>query len=299
MIATPRPFPMKRAFFILHNPNAGPAAHRRYHAVLRLLWDQGASTEIVETSRHGEGMGIAAEAAASGRFEAVVAAGGDGTVHDVAAGLLGSPTPLGIIPTGTANVFAREVGLPSSPERAAQILLHGKVRRIPVGQVNGRPFLFVVGIGFDAEAVRQFETTGTRQLGQVGFAGPVVRALLSERHRDLQLTTDRGNSEAEWIIITRAPRYAGGFVLCKDAALTQTKFHVLRFGGRGPLVRLRQLAALASGLIRFDPDVHIEVVGWVRVDGQVDIPVQIDGEMVGALPVEINLHAQRLQIIAP
>ena len=98
-----------------------------------------------------------------------MAAGGDGTVHDVAAGLLGTPIPLGIIPMGTANVFAREVGLPRSPERVASTLMNGKVGTIPVGQINGQPVLFVVGIGFDAEAVRQFETAGTRKLGQAGF----------------------------------------------------------------------------------------------------------------------------------
>ena len=69
-----------------------------------------------------------------------------------------APIPLGIIATGTANVFAREIGLPRSPEQVASTLMNGKVRTIPVGQINGRPFLFVVGIGFDAEAVRQFET---------------------------------------------------------------------------------------------------------------------------------------------
>jgi diacylglycerol kinase (ATP) len=74
-----------------------------------------------------------------------------------------------------------------------------------------------------------------------------------------------------------------GFLLCREAGLTQTKFYVLRFMGRGPLVRLRQLSGLAFGLIRFNPDVSIEVADWVRVEGDADIPVQVDGEMLGAL----------------
>jgi diacylglycerol kinase (ATP) len=288
---------MKRAFFILHNPNAGPTARRRYHAVLQLLRVQGASTEIVETSRHGEGMGVTAEAAASGRFDAVVAAGGDGTVHDVATGLLGSSTPLGIIPTGTANVFARELGLPSSPERVAEILLHGKVRRIPLGQVNGRPFLFVVGIGFDAEAVRHFEAEGTRQLGQFGLVGPVAQALLSYRGNTLTVATDQGTKSAEWVIVTRAQHYAGGLLLSREAGLTETQFLVVRFGGHSPLVRLRQLSALACGLIRYDPDVTIEPVDWVRVDGDESTPIQVDGEMLCTLPVDISLHSERLPLL--
>lgn len=108
-------------------------------------------------------MKAAAQAAVSERFDTIVAAGGDGTVHDVAAGLLGTPVPLGIVPMGTANVFAREVGLSRSPERVASTLMNGKVGTIPVGQINGQLVLFVVGIGFDAEAVHQFEAGGTRR----------------------------------------------------------------------------------------------------------------------------------------
>ena len=149
----------------------------------------GVSLECVETSRHGEGMRAAAQAAVSERFDAVVAAGGDGTIHDVAAGLLGTPVPLGIIPMGTANVFAREVGLPRSPQQVANTLMDGKVGIIPVGQINGQPVLFVVGIGFDAEAVRRFETAGTRKLGQAGFIGPIAHALFSEGNRHVAVVS--------------------------------------------------------------------------------------------------------------
>jgi diacylglycerol kinase (ATP) len=290
---------MRRRFFALHNPNAGAAARRYYHKTLALLTGWGASLECVETSRHGEGMRVAAEAAASLRYDAVVAAGGDGTVHDVAAGLLGSPIPLGIIPTGTANVFAREVGVLRPPEQVARALMSGDVRAVPVGQVNGRPFLFVVGIGFDAAAVRRFEKIGTRKLGQAGFVGPVMHALFSQDNQSLEVTTDHGAGEAEWVIVTRARRYAGGFVLCSEADITQAKFHVLRFAGRGAFIRLRQLSALACGLVRFDPDVTVEAAEWVRVCGDADTPVQVDGEMLGTLPVEISLHPHRLQLIFP
>jgi diacylglycerol kinase (ATP) len=265
-----------------------------------LLRDWGASLECVDTSRHGESTRAAAEAASSGRFDAVVAAGGDGTVHDVATGLLGTSIPLGIIPLGTANVFAREIALPRSPDRVASILMNGKVSTIPLGQINGQqPVLFVVGIGFDARAVRQFEIRGTRQLGQAGFVSPLVHALLSEGNPSLQIATDRGMTEAEWVIVTRARRYAGGFLLCNEAGLTQTRFHVLRFRGRGPLVRLRQLAALACGGVRLDPDVSIEQADWVRVEGDADVPVQVDGEMLGTLPVEINVHPKQLHLLLP
>jgi diacylglycerol kinase (ATP) len=288
---------MRHRFFVVHNPNAGKVARWHFERVMGLLKDAGAFLDSVHTSRHGEGMKAAADAALSARFDAVVAAGGDGTVHDVATGLLGTRIPLGIIPTGTANVFAREVGVPTSPDRIASTLLNGKVSTIPVGEINGQPVLFVVGIGFDAEAVRQFEAAGSRKIGQAGFVMPVLHALLSEKSRPLTVTTDHGSGEAHWVIVTRARRYAGGFLLSNGASVTRSQFHVLRFMGHGAFVRLRQLAALASGLIAYDPCVNVEVADWVRVEGDPNASVQVDGEILGRLPAEIRIHPYRLQIV--
>ena len=288
---------MRTRLLIIHNPNAGPTARQLYRATLSRLKHLGARTEIVETTRHGEGMTAAADAAQSGRFDAVVAAGGDGTVHDVAEGLVGQSTPLGIIPMGTGNVFARELNLPRSPDELATMLLDGEVRAIPIGQVNGRPFLFVVGVGFDAEAVRLFESEGTRQLGQIGFVWPVLRALFSHDDRSLRVRTDRGEANAQWVIVTRVKRYAGNFMLAPDADLREPLLYVLSIKGVGPLSRIRQLAALAVGVLSRDPAVHLESATSLRIDGDRRVPVQIDGEELGELPLEVSIHPQRLRII--
>jgi YegS/Rv2252/BmrU family lipid kinase len=241
----------------------------------------------------------AADGAQSGRFDAIVAAGGDGTVHDLAEGLVGDSTPLGIIPMGTGNVFAREINLPRSAAELARTLLQGEVRAIPVGQANGRPFLFVVGIGFDAEAVRVFENEGSRQLGQAGFVWPVLRALLSYQDRLLRVRTHRRDTAAEWVIVTRAKHYAGNLMLAPEADIHHARFYVLRMAGSGPLYRVRQLAALAIGFLRYDPGVCLEPANWVRIDGDRATPVQIDGEVLGELPLEISIHPKSLRIILP
>jgi diacylglycerol kinase (ATP) len=290
---------LRNRFLIIHNPNAGPMARHLYRATLSRLTCSGANVEIVETASHGEGMKAAAEAASSGRFDAIVAAGGDGTVHDAAEGLVGHSIPLGILPLGTGNVFARELKLPTSPEALARTLLFGDVRTIPVGQANGRPFLFVVGVGFDAKAVRLFESEGNRTLGRAGYIWPVLRALLSHRDQLLRVRTRREEAKAQWVVVTRIARYAGGLILVPQADMHQPSLYIVRFVGSGPLNRFRQLSALALGLLRYNPAVHFEAADWVRIEGNRTVPVQIDGEMLGELPLEISIHPKRLGLIFP
>jgi diacylglycerol kinase family enzyme len=220
-------------------------------------------------------------------------------VRDAAEGLVGHSTPLGIIPAGTGNVFAREINMPTSPHELADTLLHGEARPIPIGQANGRPFLFVVGVGFDAEAVRLFESKGTRKLGQAGFVWPVLRALISHEDRPLRVMTQRGEDEAQWIIVTRVKHYAANLVLAPDADLHKELFYVLQMKGSGSLTRIRQLAALAVGFLNHDPGVRLEPATWVRIDGDQGVPIQIDGEVLGQLPLEIGLHPERLRVICP
>lgn len=291
--------PLRTRFFIVHNPNAGAETRRLYDAVLSQLGRAGASIEVVDTARHGDGMATAAAAAQSGWFDTIVAAGGDGTVHDVAEGILGHAIPLGIIPIGTANVFAREIGLPRSPEKLAETLLNGHGREVPVGEVNGRPFLFVVGIGFDAEAVRHFETAGARNLGRTGLLEPVLRALVSHRDRPLRVEADGDVTEARWVIVTRTSRYAAGLMLAPAADLRGTQFNVLCMKGNGPLARIAQLSALAAGWLRFGPGVKLTTTKQVRIDGDRRVSVQIDGESIGSLPLDIKIHSEKLTIILP
>jgi diacylglycerol kinase family enzyme len=254
---------------------------------------------VVETTRHGEGMKAAADAARNGRFDAILAAGGDGTVHDAAEGLIGSSTPLGIIPMGTANVLAREINLPRTPVQLAEALLEGAIRNIAVGQVNGRPFLFVVGVGFDAEAVRLFERESTRKWGQAGYLWPIARALLFYKGRSIRAVTPRGVTAGQWILILRTKRYAGDFMVAPGANLEVAAFHVVRIQGGGLWTRIRQLSALALGRLSQDPEVSIEVTDRAIVEGDRTIPVEIDGEALGELPLQIGIHPERLAVIFP
>jgi diacylglycerol kinase (ATP) len=289
---------LRTRFFIIHNVAAGSPPRDRYEAVVRNLRDAEATLEVLETTSSAEGTTAATQAAARGDFDAIVAAGGDGTVHAVSKGVLGSSVPLGIIPTGTADVYAREIGLPRAPAALADTLLHGNVAALPVGEVNGRPFLFVVGVGFDAEAVQLFEAAGSRQFGRMGLVWPAMRALFSDQHRALRVKTSNSDAAAQWAIVTRAKRYAADLLLAPEADVCRTGFYVLRMTGKS-FARIGQLSALAVGQLRFAPGVTLEFTEWVSIAGSRGIPVQVDGEVVESLPLEIKSHAKQLRVILP
>ena len=286
----------RQRLFIIANPRIGRGKRADLLQICQLLYEGGAEVEMVISARRGEGAELARKAVDSGLFDAVIAAGGDGTVHDVARGLLGSEVPLGIVPLGTANVLAREIGMKPTPAMVARTLLFGPARAIRVGMANDEPFLFVVGVGFDAAAVRHFETGGYRRLGMGGLAPPVLRALAEGRKWPLSVELDGATHEAHWVIVTRVPRYAANILLCEDASLFSDTLCVVLFRG-GRRARLRQLAALFTGLLPHDPGVSILHARHIRITGPADTPVQMDGESIGHLPLSLTTGEDRLRLI--
>ncbi len=290
---------MRTRFFIICNARAGRYGRYILDTTVEALRASGADVESMSTEECGDVALRVSEAMQSAAFDAIVAAGPERTIRDVAAGLVGSATPLGVIPTGTGNVFAREIGCSFAPLTLARTLQTAPVKRIPVGEVNGEPFLSVLGVGLDAEAVRHFEVVNPRFLGRASFVYPVLRALVSRPCKSLTVEMDSGRYRAHWVIVSRVKRYAGDLLLTPEAGLAKPGMYVTRFQGAGRINRLRHLSALVTGLLPHDPRVSIEAAQRVTIMGDSNTPVQIDGEFRGELPLEIGLHSERLGVIMP
>ena len=147
---------MRHRILIIVNPAAGRprSAERRLWRVVGALEGQGCSVVLRRAgSRLGDAERLAREAEAD--FDAIVAAGGDGTVHAVVNGLAGRPIPVGVLPFGTVNLLAREIGLPRCPEELARLVMEGEARPIWPGRAAGRTFLMMASVGFDSETVAQ------------------------------------------------------------------------------------------------------------------------------------------------
>jgi diacylglycerol kinase (ATP) len=152
---------------IIANPTSGnigfPLPNRHFDETLAFLRKQGWKAEIWYTQTAGDGEKLARKAVKQ-QVNLVIAAGGDGTINEIIQGLAGSETALGILPSGTVNVWARELGIPLDDTGACNVLVHGQTRRIDLGCVNGRYFLLMAGIGFDGEVTQAVEGKPLKRL---------------------------------------------------------------------------------------------------------------------------------------
>ena len=293
---------MAPRMLIVFNPAAGARRRRRLLAALDLLRGLGMRPEVADTAHRGHAVGIAREAAAAG-VRMVVAAGGDGTIAEVAAGLSGTDTALGALPLGTANVLALELGLPRTPAGAAAVLAMGRTALLHPGLArfaDGRELLFVqmLGAGFDAAVVQHLPPGLKRAIGKAAYVAQTLREMPRYPFAPIRCVMDGREDGATSVIVTKGRLYAGRFLLAPGADPRDEGFHVVLFRAAGALAALRYGAALPLGLLSRLSSVEIRRAAEVRLDGA-DVPVQADGDAAGSLPVAIGPAPRPMRIVVP
>ena len=213
------------------NPRAGVAARRALDALrsVRSPWN---GATVRETTGPGDARGFAAEAVAEGA-DVVLSMGGDGTANETAQGLLGSDVPLGIVPVGSGNGLARALRLPLEPPRALASLAAATRRRMDVGTVNGKPFLNVAGVGFDAVVGWAFHMAG-RDGGRRGiftYLRMSFSLVNTYRPTALVLETEKDRLEASpfVLVVANGPQYGAGALINPGARLDDGRFEIVVF----------------------------------------------------------------------
>lgn len=293
---------MRRRFFLIANPGAGVFGAPLVDEVVRALLSRGAAVERTTAASLKDATLAAREAAGSGRYDAVVAAGGDGTIRHVASALIGTDTPLGIIPVGTGNVLAHEIGLPATPAAVASTLLEGPISTVACAEANGETFLLMVGAGFDARVLSSLDQRLKSRVGKMAYAGPLLGALVRPADT-LDVTIDGQHRTASWVVIANARHYGGRFVLAPHAGILERGLEAILFKSRSRTVLLGQLMSLAAG--RLGPralhggDVEMLRCSRVSVTARDAVPTQIDGDVLGTTPLEISAGTAELSLIVP
>ena len=290
---------LRRFIHIILNPTAGRRKRHLLDDVVGRLRAAGADVTIELTEAAGHATELARAAARAGRADVVVAAGGDGTINEVARGLLGQGVPLGIVPLGTANVLAIEIGLPLRAENVASMLLGGPAELIGTGLVQGEIFLMMVGIGFDGEIVHGIDPKLKRLWGKGAFIWSGLRIWMRGPARDIRLVVDGREKRAAWAIVTNGRHYAGPYVLAPDAKITQPGLTLFLFRKPSRFAFAVYLAALGLGLV---PRLRsVEVLPARRIDfpGPEGLAVEVDGDDRGTLPQTVEQGTQFLRMVVP
>jgi diacylglycerol kinase (ATP) len=273
---------------IVFNPVAGRRRAQLLWRVLDVLVTNGVRLDLVETHCTGHAVALAREAARRGE-SMVVAAGGDGTIAEVANGLLGTSARLGVIPLGTANVLAHELGLPFAPKSVAAALAFGRTCTLWPGQANGpdgaRLFVQMLGVGFDAYVVRNLPLPLKRALGKGAYVLQSIRDLNRYRFPVIRMRIDDKETEAASVIISKGRLYGGRFRLAADAIPGDPGFSVVLFDHSGPAAAMMYGAALPLNLLGHAPGVrHIRArrIDFLQNEA---IPAQTDGDKAGCAPL--------------
>lgn len=282
---------LRSSMVVVFNPTAGRRRAALLWRVLDVLVANGVRLDLVETLRPGHAEGLAREAARAGA-RLVVAAGGDGTIAEVANGLIGGEARLGIIPLGTANVLAQELQLSFAPRAVAAALAFGRTRPLWPGLVmgEGREHLFVqmLGIGFDAQVVHRLPPALKRRCGRGAYVLQTLRELLRYRFDPLTLRIDGTETTAASAIISKGRLYAGPYLLAPDACPSEAGFSVALFDRPGALPALLSGAALPLGLLSRAPWVRHVRARRIDVLGNLPVCVQADGDAAGMTPLSVR-----------
>lgn len=281
----------------IFNPTAGPRRRHRFHHAMAIFGDRGALVRVHETTAPRDAELVAR--AAQG-FDAVVAAGGDGTINEVVNGLMaheGPIPPLGILPLGTANVLAAELGLPMDPAAAAGIILEGGLTDIHLGLAGGRHFSLMAGVGFDAHVVAGLDAGLKRRIGKGAYVWETLQQLAADPAARYRVTVDGRPFEAASAVIANSHYYGGRFVLAPDATPLRPGFEICLFARGGRLATVGYMAAMALGLLPRLKGYRVVSGRSVTVEGAAGEPVQADGDIVASLPLSVTIAERTLPVL--
>ncbi len=297
---------MRKALFIV-NPISGRGKHGLVRArCVEALNAAGLEVDVLETPGPGEAARIVGEYEKSD-FHVLLAGGGDGTVREVAEVAARLEVPLGIIPLGTSNSVARELELPLDPVAASKAAATGRVRTVDMAEAGGARFLLCLSAGFDAEVVRRVHRGRRHGISKLSYVPAALGAFWSYAFPGIEVIVDgvpapRG---AHMLVVANGRTYAGYFQVARDAAIDDGLLDVcLLYGGKWSLVR-QALRAFGKKALIARPEhhrgtgaVHIRA-REVFIPGPPSVPVEIDGDMAGALPQRVRVVPGALKVIVP
>ncbi|HVC52287.1 MAG TPA: diacylglycerol kinase family protein [Stellaceae bacterium] len=291
---------MPRRVLIIVNPAAGRmrSRRRRLDRVVGALQRLGCPVTVRDAAG-APGMAEALARSAEPEFDVIVAAGGDGTVAAVINGIAAAPRAVAILPFGTANVLAAEIGVPRDAEAQAAMIAAGPARSFWPGRLDGRLFVTSAGAGFDAAVVAAVDPRVKRWGGRLAFAWASIVCLMRHHDRDVTVKADGVVHRAGAAIATTGPLYAGRFLIAPAARPEDPDLGLVLLPGGGRRAVLRCGAALLLGRLPRARGVAILKARSISIVGEAGEPVQADGDIAAHLPLTLEIAPYSIPLIHP
>lgn len=279
---------------VILNPAARSERAERQRAHIESLTR---SAVFCATSHRGEAERLARHAAKEG-YSRIVAAGGDGTINEVVNGIAGTDVTLGLLPLGTMNVFASELGLPTNDlGRCWEIIQAGRTRLMDLPSANGKHFIQLAGVGLDAQVVKETSRNFKRSFGPLSY---VISAAQIAARTPPRLRIESENAvteEGSFVLVGNGRLYGGPFPFFKKALLDDGLLDVLVFKRLNYLEMIRYLQDVIFSSEITSPEVDYFQTKSLRVSSDVEVPVEVDGELTGVCPIEFTLRNRALRVL--
>jgi YegS/Rv2252/BmrU family lipid kinase len=295
----------RREAILISNPNAGRGGLQRAREIARFcasLKKRGVEVSALNTSGPNDATRLAAETARQGVRDVIVS-GGDGTINEALQGLMGTGARLAVWPRGTANVLARELGLPFDAEDAAEVIARGESQPVHVGcatnETTGerRYFFLMAGIGLDASVVQRVSPRLKRRIGEAAFWYSGLGHLAHWQPSPFKVEVEGRTYGATFAAIGKAAHYGGNLAITPRARMEEPDFEVCIVNSKSRLKFLHLLshAVRKRGVAENTRGVRFLRATRARVTGEA--LVQIDGELTGQLPISFEIASSPIEII--
>jgi diacylglycerol kinase (ATP) len=295
--------PLKVAVII--NPISGAGRRRdvarvRAEQAAALVEKRRLNAEVFVTERPGHARELAQAGLRRG-VTTFVAWGGDGTVNEVGSALVGSDATLAIVPSGSGNGLARELGVPLEPVGAFQLVFDGRSRVIDAGELDGHLFFNIAGIGLDARVAHRFAQGGLERRGFLRYLQLAAREVASFTPHDYALTADGRdlNVRPLLIAIANSRQYGNGALIAPEAVLDDGKLDLVVVNDMPAWRVLMHAAKLFAGTIAQVPGVSIRKTSRLEIASDVAVEYHVDGEPhVGGQCVSARIHPRALRVMS-
>ena len=282
---------------VILNPTAGSPEHIRswQERVESLAGD----CPVRVTSHPGEAEELAQRAIDEG-FTRIVAAGGDGTVNQVANGLADRKAALGVLPMGSVNVFAMELGLPlHNLRRCWDIIEETNIRQIDLPIANGRYFVQLAGVGLDAQVVKETSLAFKRSFGPLSYLISAAQIAARQPPKLFIESEETSVEEGSFVLVGNGRLYGGPFPFCKHAIIDDGLFDVVVFKRLGYLEIVKYLQDVVFSSDIKVPEIEYFQTRRLRITSEQNVPLELDGELAGNCPVDFRIRGKALRVLAP